>query len=225
MPELAEPLVGTSEFSLVSQGAEARVWQGQFLGKPVIMKQRFSKQYRHPVLDTKLTVGRLNQEVRSMLRARKSGVLTPCIFYVEHEAATIYMERIEGQTVRDILLSSTLSTAETNELLQKIGQVLATLHDGGLIHGDLTTSNMLVRKADAAVVLIDFGLSFNSTIPEDKGVDLYVLERAFTSAHSKQTDMFDILMTAYKKHSRQWSAVFNKFAEVRMRGRKRAMVG
>ena len=38
-------------------------------------------------------------------------------------------------------------------------------------------------------VLIDFGLSFNSTIPEDKGVDLYVLERAFTSAHSKQTEM------------------------------------
>lgn len=101
-------------------------------------------------------------------------------------------------------------------------------------------------------VLIDFGLSFNSTIPEDKGVDLYVLERAFTSAHSKQTEMvcasdwqlvyvkcfllqgqcahhnqqsvhdksanltmlqFDTLMTSYKKHSRQWSAVFNKFAE------------
>lgn len=40
-----------------------------------------------------------------------------------------------------------------------------------------------------AQVLIDFGLSFNSTIPEDKGVDLYVLERAFTSAHSKQTEM------------------------------------
>ena len=51
------------------------------------------------------------QEVRSMLRARKSGVLTPCIFYVEHEAATIYMERIEGQTVRDVLLSGTLTQA------------------------------------------------------------------------------------------------------------------
>ena len=38
-----------------------KVWEGQFLGKPVIIKQRFSKQYRHPVLDSKLTVGRLNQ--------------------------------------------------------------------------------------------------------------------------------------------------------------------
>lgn len=85
MPELAEPLAGTADFTLISQGAEAvrtlhgvapaglyfesplalwpvqKVWEGQFLGRPVIMKQRFSKQYRHPVLDTKLTVGRLNQ--------------------------------------------------------------------------------------------------------------------------------------------------------------------
>ena len=111
-------------------------------------------------------------------------------------------------------------------MLGKIGHAVATLHDAGLIHGDLTTSNMLVRRSDSAVVrqilavvwmlrakfecsswwqsnikinkksihhhaqvLIDFGLSYNSTIPEDKGVDLYVLERAFTSAHSKQTDM------------------------------------
>ncbi|KAL3150614.1 hypothetical protein ABBQ32_000420 [Trebouxia sp. C0010 RCD-2024] len=225
MPELAEPLAGTADFTLISQGAEARVWEGQFLGRPVIMKQRFRKKYRHPVLDTKLTVGRLNQEVRSMLRARKTGVLTPCIFFVENDAATIFMERIDGQSVRDVLLSGNLTPADIDALLQKIGHLLATLHDGGLIHGDLTTSNMLVRKSDGAVVLIDLGLSFNSTIPEDKGVDLYVLERAFTSAHSKQTEMFDTLMTSYKKHSRQWSAVFNKFAEVRMRGRKRAMVG
>ena len=40
------------------------------------------------------------------------------------------------------------------------------------------------RSACAAQVLIDFGLSYNNTLAEDKAVDLYVLERAFTSAHS-----------------------------------------
>lgn len=225
MPELVEPLIGTADLELLSQGAEARVWEGSFLGKFVVVKQRFSKQYRHPVLDSKLTVGRLNQEVRSMLRARKSGVLTPVIYNVEHEAATIYMERIDGASVRDLLLSGNLNSDEVDSMMEKIGHAVATLHDAGLIHGDLTTSNMLVRRSDSAMVLIDFGLSYNSTIPEDKGVDLYVLERAFTSAHSKQTDMFDTLMTSYKRHSRQWSSIFNKFAEVRMRGRKRAMVG
>ena len=38
-------------------------------------------------------------------------------------------------------------------------------------------------------MLIDFGLSFISTIPEDKAVDLYVLERAFNSAHATSIDM------------------------------------
>lgn len=64
---------------------------------------------------------------------------------------------------------------------------MAKLHDGGMIHGDLTTSNMIVRKADEALVLIDFGLATIATLPEDKAVDLYVLERAITSAHSQHT--------------------------------------
>lgn len=46
-----------------------------------------------------------------MLRARKTGVLTPCIFFVENDAATIFMERIEGQSVRDVLLSGNLAPA------------------------------------------------------------------------------------------------------------------
>ena len=49
-----------------------------------------------------------------MLRARKSGVLTPCIFFVEHEAATIFMEKIVGQSVRDILLSGNLTSDRKN---------------------------------------------------------------------------------------------------------------
>lgn len=53
------------------------------------------------------------QEVRSMLRARKNGVLTPVIYSVEHEAATIFMERIEGASVRDMLSSGSMSSAGT----------------------------------------------------------------------------------------------------------------
>lgn len=34
------------------------------MSRDAVIKQRFSKQYRHPVLDAKLTVGRLNQVCR-----------------------------------------------------------------------------------------------------------------------------------------------------------------
>lgn len=99
------------------------------------------------------------------------------------------------------------------------------MHDGGLIHGDLTTSNMMLCDGSRHLVLIDFGLSALSGIPEDKAVDLYVLERAFNSLHADSADMFEAIMAAYKQHSKQWSATWNKLADVRLRGRKRVMVG
>ncbi len=58
---------------LIKQGAEARVYRAEFLGKPTIVKERFPKRYRHPVLDEKLTHRRTVQEVRSMLRCRRAG--------------------------------------------------------------------------------------------------------------------------------------------------------
>ena len=109
--------------------------------------------------------------------------------------------------------------------MTQIGQALARLHDGGVIHGDLTTSNMLLREADGALVFIDFGLSHFSTVPEEKGVDLYVLERALASTHSDKPDLFQGILEAYRGASAQYSATFNRFAEVRQRGRKRTMVG
>eukprot|EP00891_Asterochloris_glomerata_P003059 jgi/Astpho2/3059/Aster-03363 len=250
---LEAPIHGLENCKLVSQGAEARVFETQFLGRPTIIKQRFSKQYRHPTLDAKLTTSRLKQvckehhvllavataspqpaspsaacllqEVRSILRARKIGVACPVVYYVEQEAATIYMEQIQGRSVKALISEGKITEAELKATLAGIGQAVAVLHDGGLVHGDLTTSNMLVREADSAVVLIDFGLSFNSTVAEDKGVDLYVLERAFTSAHSKSGDLFSTILDSYKQHSKGWNSTFNKYAEVRLRGRKRAMVG
>ena len=75
------------------------------------------------------------------------------------------------------------------------------------------------------MVLIDFGsVVQQSIVPEDKGVDLYVLERAITVTHAASR-LFEAVMREYKTASGLWSASFNKFAEVRMRGRKRSMIG
>lgn len=62
------------------------------------------------------------------------------------------------------------------------------MHDAAVVHGDLTTSNILVKDAPGTeagfeIVLIDFGLAAMQPNVEDKAVDLYVLERAFTSTH------------------------------------------
>ena len=203
-----------------------RIWQGTFLGRDIILKERFHKRYRHPTLDSKLTSQRLRQEVRSMLRSRKLGVPTPAVYNVDADTSTIYMELVNGQSLK-AALNSTVDDDLNNqlELVRTMGRLVARLHDGNLVHGDLTTSNVMV-VTDTNLVFIDFGLSFFSTVAEDKAVDLYVLERAFTSAHASTGDeLFAACLEAYKKTSRYWCSTLNKFAEVRMRGRKRSMVG
>eukprot|EP01024_Parvocaulis_polyphysoides_P042235 TRINITY_DN3866_c0_g2_i3.p2 TRINITY_DN3866_c0_g2~~TRINITY_DN3866_c0_g2_i3.p2 ORF type:complete len:213 (-),score=40.26 TRINITY_DN3866_c0_g2_i3:501-1139(-) len=210
---------------LISQGAEARVWQTTMFEKPVIVKHRFSKKYRHPTLDKTLTQSRLKQEVRGMAKARKVGIATPTVYMVDLENGCICMELIQGKMLKQIIDDSTQDEDFMAKLLEKVGKTIAKMHDNGVVHGDLTTSNLMVRNEGGDLVVIDFGLSSNSTLAEDKAVDLYVLERAFVSAHSDRPELFEKVKEAYKANSKLWCPTLNKFAEVRMRGRKRAMVG
>ena len=102
------------------------------------------------------------------------------------------------------------------------------MHSNGIIHGDITTSNILVISNNNSIhlVMIDFGLSFQEGVAEDKGVDLYVLERAFLSTHPNTEEIFGEIMVAYKKKAgKQAGEVIKKFEEIRLRGRKRTMVG
>ena len=222
--------------AMISQGAEGRVFAVTFLNRPAIVKQRFKKTYRHPTLDAKITRARLVGETRALVRARKLGVPTPSLFYVDKRQNAIYMERVPGRSLKELIREG-MSDEDMEEVGRQVGKHVAAMHDGGLIHGDLTTSNILVARrqtgegddgnaaeASLRVVIIDFGLASNSIIPEDKGVDLYVLERAITVTHAASR-LFEAVMREYKTASGLWSASFNKFAEVRMRGRKRSMIG
>lgn len=138
-----------------------------------------------------------------------------------------FMTRMKHRirTTMQALLTSDCTEEHCSTLMQQVGKAVAKMHDGGLIHGDLTTSNIMLRTGDAQVIFIDFGLAYFSTVPEDKGVDLYVLERALSSTHADKPRLFHLIMDAYKASSSQYSATFNRFAEVRQRGRKRSMVG
>lgn len=217
--------LGATASTLLSQGAEARVFATTFLNRDCVCKQRFRKKYRLRALDEKLTRTRVNGEARALVKAAKCGVLAPRVLWVDAEEACVYMERVPGVALKEALRSDACEEADLREYGRQIGEAVSALHDGGIVHGDLTTSNFIVRASDGKIVTIDFGLSYPSDVAEDKGVDLYVLERAITAAHPSQTLLFDEILATYKKKSRMWCATLNKFAEVRARGRKRSMVG
>lgn len=220
-----------STFHLLKQGAEARLYTGTFLGQPAIVKERFSKTYRHPELDSMLTRERFKAEARALLKCKALGVRVPTMYLCDNETSLLVMEHMVGAlTARDYI--NTAIQAKDEEALQRIagllGELVGRLHTGGLIHGDITTSNILVEKVeeDTRLVLIDFGLSFQEGTAEDKGVDLYVLERAFLSTHPNTEHVFRQVLQAYSVHvGSQAGETMKKFEEIRLRGRKRTMLG
>lgn len=156
------------------------------------------------------------------------GILVPVVYFIDYSSNCIFLEEIvDSCTVREHIASSQCSNLELEQLVERIGQILAKMHDEDVVHGDLTTSNMLLRPGpeDYQLFVIDFGLSYSSSLPEDKGVDLYVLEKAFLSTHPNTEKLFEKLLKSYVAASSKSSDVIRKLEEVRLRGRKRSMVG
>jgi len=200
-----------------------------FLSRPSIVKERFPKLYRHPVLDRKLSVERLRQEARSIVRCRKAGVDTPIVYHVDFNTNRLFLEEIDGYTVKQFLYENySLIKKDLNEctrICTALGHNIAKIHDADIIHGDLTTSNFMLRRATHSLVVIDFGLSYISSLAEDKAVDLYVLERAFLSTHPNSEELFETVMKSYENSSKKSPQVIKKLEQVRQRGRKKLAFG
>ncbi|XP_047137468.2 EKC/KEOPS complex subunit TP53RK [Hydra vulgaris] len=216
---------------MIKQGAEAKVYKCEFFGQEVIVKQRFKKSYRHPILDDKLTRKRTSQEVRSMLRCHKAGIKIPIIFFVNHVANEIYMEEIkDSTTLKEEIEKKSFCNLKQNELedvMKNIGVIISKMHSAEIIHGDLTTSNILIKE-EKNIYFIDFGLSVISNLSEDMAVDLYVLERAFLSTHPRSSLLFSIILDSYIESfndRKKVQEVISKLNDVRSRGRKRVMIG
>lgn len=151
------------------------------------------------------------------------------------ENSSIYMEEIiDSQTIREYIqrIQANENKDRVNDYLrplgQKIGKILGIMHSNNIVHGDLTTSNMLLRGSPDSldIVMIDFGLSHFENFAEEKGVDLYVLERAILSTHPNTDDFFQAIIDSYKNSNKKGAVeVIAKLDEVRLRGRKRTMVG
>ena len=117
-----------------------------------------------------------------MKKLESKGVIVPKLLAVDESKYSIEMELIKGQKVKDYINDPAITPEVLKATLKLIGQVVAQVHDSGIIHGDLTTSNMIMNE-EGKLVLVDFGLSYFKESAEDRAVDLYVLERAFKSTH------------------------------------------
>lgn len=253
-----------SEWTMIAQGAEARVWKLSMASGDddnnkykvgtnnsyntndfIVCKERFSKAYRHPDLDVRLTKSRCRSEAKILVKcSEKSKIRVPKVIRVS--PPSLYLEYLSGPSVKSYLhhqkeqkkkqqIMYDKAVDETNrdvatisnvtienktiisyniiDVAQQMGQLVGRLHNIGIIHGDLTTSNMMVlevndnssknenkqetndsSKSSLSLLfelsLIDFGLSKTSFSAEEQAVDLYVLERALQSTHPDLPENF-----------------------------------
>lgn len=202
---------------LVAKGAEADLYVLDWNGLKTIKKVRKPKKYRHPDLDRQLTRTRTNHEADIIHRAKRHGVSTPLLYNVDNVRGIIVMEYIDGVKVRDLV--DQLDDDERYRLFKRIGYYAGLLHKSGIIHGDLTTSNII--KSGDRVVFIDFGLSEVNFEVEKRGVDLNLMNRMLTSTHYKYQEA---LLSAFKEGYRESmgkeaGAALERMDEVSKRGR------
>jgi TP53 regulating kinase and related kinases len=165
---------------LLRKGAEASLFLADWHERKVIVKVRIPKKYRPKELDEQIRSYRTVHEPQLMHEAKAAGVPTPLIYMVNVPESSITMEYIEGQQVKQLL--NKVSKSERHDLCVRIGESIAKLHKQGLIHGDLTTSNMILDPK-GKVFFVDFGLGEKNIELEAKGVDLHLLKRALQSTH------------------------------------------
>ncbi len=153
-------------------------------------------------------------EARLFRDARGLGVHVPVLYDVDLEEDRIVMEYVEGPTAKEVL-SSNQTNART--VCHEMGLVAGRLHSGDIVHGDLTTSNMILR--DERLYLVDFGLGEKGGDVEAKGVDLHLLREAFLSAHSDKAELFRDVLQGYREGYAEAELVIKKAKEIEKRGR------
>jgi len=210
---------------LIRQGAEAKIYLAKFEelyfpfnDEKVIIKHRISKRYRIKEIDQKLRKERTVREARILHRAKEVGVNVPHVYEVDMRDMKIVMEFIEGERLKEYL--EKIPIEERLELCREIGRQIGKLHEAGIIHGDLTTSNMILREGK--IYFIDFGLAEFDNTAEAQGVDLHLLKRAMESTHYRWFEKgFEAVLEGYGEVRGKEKAqeLREKIEEIESRGR------
>lgn len=204
---------------LIQKGAEADLYLADWHGRKVVLKKRLPKKYRPSALDEQIRAYRTIHEPQLMHEAKKAGVPTPIIFLVDRKNTTIIMEYIEGKQVKQLL--NEVSKSERRSLCFRIGESIGKLHEYGIVHGDLTTSN-LIQHREGKIFFVDFGLGDKTKELEARGVDLHLMKRALQSTHYKfAEECFESAIEGYSSvlKSETSENVLDKIREIERRGR------
>jgi len=192
---------------IIAQAAEAIILKK---GDNII-KRRIKKGYRISEIDEKLRKLRTRSEAKLLEKASKI-VSVPKLISANEKTKEIEMQFIDGKKLSEHLDN----LKDKFKIMEKAGEEVAKLHDSDIIHGDLTTSNMIL--ANNKVFIIDFGLGFINKRIEDKAVDLHLIKQALEAKHFQNWEkLFEGFLKGY--NSKDKDKILSQLEVVESRGR------
>ncbi len=217
MKKVSFPSFIKSEY-IIDLCAEGVVIKTTYLSRECVTKIRITKPYRVKILDIKLRKKRTLQEAKIIVSARLAGVNTPVILDLDVYNMSITMTYIEGYPIKEVFSKH---PSNYERYFEVFGEEVSKLHHAGIIHGDLTTSNVLVENSSNQLFFIDFGLGKFSKNIEDKATDLMVLKRTLESTHSNYwKQAWNAFVNGYRKtFSAQAKTVLKRVEKIELRGR------
>lgn len=204
---------------LIKKGAEADIYVTEWQNSDAILKIRKSKNYRNPILDKNLRKQRTIKESQTIMEVKSFGIPAPLVYFVNLEKSSILMQRIPGKPIHDLPDSKVIALAK------QMGNLVGMLHENGIMHGDLTTSNFIFFKNK--VYVIDFGLSQKTIKPEDHAVDLRLIKEILNSAHAKIMEKaWKNFLTGYRSvvGTARYLKIIKLVSEIESRGRYATVV-
>lgn len=194
---------------IIARGAESIIYKEN----NNLVKERISKSYRHPTIDNNKRKYPTRREFKLLLKAQKI-INVPEVLMFDEKEMKVVMQYIKGDVLKKTL--DTYTKAKREKVAIEIGKQTAKMHDNHIIHGDLTTSNMILNKK---VYFIDFGLGFVSPKEEHKAVDIHLLKQALESKHYKHYEkLYKNFLKGYKT-SKNYKKVMERLEKVEKRGR------
>jgi Kae1-associated kinase Bud32 len=184
----------------VSRGAEAAVRRVDWWGFPALVKERDSKAYRPKALDDRLRRERTRTEARLLVEARRLGVRTPILYDIDLVHHRITMEELPGATLKKLLEDHPVDAEPLVAPIREFGRALGRLHGGGISHGDLTSSNLLLPEGPSAPpAFLDLSMGSRSPGVEELGIDLHLVEDDLKALHPKGEALFRVFLEGYSE--------------------------
>ncbi|KZX16366.1 tRNA N6-adenosine threonylcarbamoyltransferase [Methanobrevibacter cuticularis] len=205
---------------IIAKGAESDIYLSTWMNEEAVIKKRNPKHYRIEEIDNKIRKSRTKKEAKLLSNVKKAGVRSPILYDVDLKEKVIIMESVEGSLLKDVI--GDLQEKDERNISIAIGHQIGLMHQLNMIHGDITSSNIILHNNNP--VFIDFGLGKYSDLIEDKCVDLLVLKKSLQSMDYKISNgifnnILDGYVNSYCDEDLTKDKIMDKIAEIQKRGR------